>query len=75
MIVSKTRNTNGWGTKVEKLIPNGVKCNEKTNWVSVSETRNSTDMTFFIGTLWGLHVSRGRCLTDNSKSAHQWGEN
>ena len=34
-MVSKTRNANGWGRKREKLIPNGVKCNEKTYWLSV----------------------------------------
>ena len=28
MIVSKTRNANGWATKGEILIPNGMKCNE-----------------------------------------------
>ena len=35
MIVSKTRNANGWETLQGNLIPNGVKCNEKRNWVLV----------------------------------------
>ena len=35
MIVSKTRNTPGWATKEDNLIPNGVKCNENVIWVSV----------------------------------------
>jgi len=30
-----TRNANGLLTRGQKLIPNGVKCNEKHNWVSV----------------------------------------
>ena len=35
MIVSKTRNANGWVTQRGNVLPNGVKCNEKCNWVSV----------------------------------------
>jgi len=35
MIVSKTRNANGWATKADNLIPNGVKCNENVIWASV----------------------------------------
>jgi len=29
MIISKTRNANGWVTQQGNLIPNAVKCNEK----------------------------------------------
>ena len=35
MIVSKTRNANGWATQRGNLIPNGVICNEKNNWLPV----------------------------------------
>ena len=35
MIVSKTRNANSWETQQGNLIPKGVKCNEKRNWVLV----------------------------------------
>ena len=35
MIVSKTRNANGWETQQGNILPNGVKCNEKSNWVLV----------------------------------------
>ena len=35
MIISKTRNANGWSTQQGNLIPNRVKCNEKRNWVLV----------------------------------------
>ena len=34
-IVSNNWNANGWVTNKEKLIPNGVKCNVKHNWLSV----------------------------------------
>jgi len=35
MIISKTRNANGWVTHRGNLIPNEVKCNKNRNWVSV----------------------------------------
>jgi len=48
MIVSKTRNANGSGKKGEKLKPNGVKCNEKHNWVSVLRLAKSKCIKCFI---------------------------
>jgi len=57
MIASKTRNANGSVTQQGNLIPNGVKCNEKRNWVSIItmiakniiSTQNTTDHIFLFG--------------------------
>jgi len=74
MFVSKTRNANSGVTQWGNLISNGVKCNEKGNWVLVLRLPNANgvklhvkhnwasvqrlDYGYRVPPIWELHIKR-----------------